>query len=63
MNRADVLKMVAQSRHSNINIILANVEDQQLFDDQSDGQMLQPATIVAAHQDTIDADDSLCVAP
>jgi len=43
MNRADVLKMVAQSRHANINTILAYVDNQQLFDDHAGEQMLQPA--------------------
>ena len=59
MNRADVLKMVAQLRHANINTIVAYLENQQLFNGHAGEPMLQPATIVAAHQNTIDADDSL----
>jgi len=42
MNRADVLKMVAQSRHANINTILAYVDNQQLFDDHAGEHLLQP---------------------
>lgn len=42
MNRADVLKMVAQSRHANINMILEYVDNQQLFDNHAGEQLLQP---------------------
>ena len=41
MNRADVLKMVAQSRHANINTILEYVDNQQLFDDHAGASLLQ----------------------
>ena len=45
MNRADVLKMVAQSRHANINTILAYVDNQQLFDDHAGASLLQPVVV------------------
>jgi len=45
MNRADVLKMVAQSRHANINTILAYVDNQQLFDNHAGQQLLQPTVV------------------
>ena len=41
MNRADVLKMVAQSRHANINTILDYVENQQLVDNHAGERLLQ----------------------
>ena len=45
MNRADVLKMVAQSRHANINTILAYVDNQQLFDNHAGQRLLQPTVV------------------
>ncbi len=45
MNRADVLKMVAQSRHANINTILAYVDNQQLFDNHAGQRLLQPTIV------------------
>lgn len=47
MNRADVLKMVAQSRHANINTILDYVENQRLFDNHAGASLLQPAVAPA----------------
>ena len=41
MNRADVLKMVAQSRHANVNTILEYVDDQALFDAHAGEQLLR----------------------
>ena len=46
MNRADVLKMVAQSRHANINTILAYVDNQQLFDNHAGQRLLQPTVVL-----------------
>ncbi len=45
MNRADVLKMVTQSRHANINTILAYVDNQQLFDNHAGQWLLQPTVV------------------
>jgi len=39
----DVLKMVAQSHHANINTIFAHAENQQLFDDHAGEHLLQPS--------------------
>ena len=41
----DVLKMVAQSRHANINTILAYVDNQQLFDNHAEERLLQPTVV------------------
>ena len=39
--RADVLKIVAQSRHANINTVLAYVQNKQLFDNHAGERLLQ----------------------
>ena len=41
MHRADVLKMVAQSRHANINTVLDYVDNQQIFDDHAGEALLK----------------------
>ena len=41
MNGADVLKMVAQSRHADINTLLEYVEDRQLFDNHAGQRLLK----------------------
>ncbi len=55
-NRVDVLKMVAQSRHANINTILAYVDNQQLFDNHAGERLLQP-TVASEEDSTLEPED------